>query len=31
VSQFGLEAIQGATGPNSRAAVMDRSLDFLED
>jgi hypothetical protein len=26
---FGLEAIQGATGPNSRAAVMDRSLDFL--
>jgi hypothetical protein len=27
---FGLEAIQGATGPNSRAAVMDRSLDFLD-
>jgi Zinc carboxypeptidase len=26
---FGLEAIQGATGPNSRADVMDKSLDFL--
>jgi hypothetical protein len=26
---FGLEAIQGAAGPNSRAEVMDKSLDFL--
>jgi hypothetical protein len=26
---FGFEAIQGATGPNSRADVMDKSLDFF--
>jgi hypothetical protein len=26
---FGFEAIQGETGPNSRADVMDKTLDFL--